>query len=167
MTDPEAPYSFRNEPEGGGVLMDLGSHIVSLARASRRADRRGVGGDVGRPQEPAVAADGRKPVAADDHSVFVARFDSGALGSFTASWVTPGRKMQLDFEIVGTTGLARLHRRSASTSCSSYTAGDAKGRERLQDASSPDRTRRPTGISARRRGISSASTISRPSRWRI
>ena len=32
MVDPAAPHSFRTDPVGGGVLMDLGSHIVSLAR---------------------------------------------------------------------------------------------------------------------------------------
>ena len=32
MVDPSAPHSFRTDPVGGGVLMDLGSHIVSLAR---------------------------------------------------------------------------------------------------------------------------------------
>ena len=32
MCDPAAPHSFRTDPAGGGVLMDLGSHIVSLAR---------------------------------------------------------------------------------------------------------------------------------------
>ena len=50
------------------------------------------------------AGSGRKNVQADDHSIFAARFENGALGSFTASWVTPGRKMQLEFELVGTRG---------------------------------------------------------------
>ena len=50
------------------------------------------------------SADGPKPVTIDDHSNFVARFENGALGAFTASWVTPGRKMQLEFELVGTRG---------------------------------------------------------------
>ena len=40
----------------------------------------------------------------DDHSHVIARFANGVLGTITASWVTPGRKMQLDFELVGTRG---------------------------------------------------------------
>jgi predicted dehydrogenase len=103
MTDPDAPYSFRNEPEGGGVLMDLGVHIVSKARHL-------VGPIVEVSAATAVvhksrpAQGGRKAVAADDHSVFTARFENGAIGSFVASWVAPGRKMQLDFELTGTKG---------------------------------------------------------------
>ncbi len=104
MCDPAAPHSFRTDPEGGGgVLMDLGSHIVSLARHL-----------VGPIEEVAAAAStvhktrpaegGAKPVAVDDHGHFVARFQNGALGTISASWVTPGRKMQLDFELIGTRG---------------------------------------------------------------
>ena len=52
MTDPAAPYSFRNESVGGGVLLDLGSHIVSLARHLVGAYRRGGGGLGDRAQEP-------------------------------------------------------------------------------------------------------------------
>jgi len=103
MTDPAAPHSFRTHPVGGGVLMDLGSHIVSLARYL-----------VGPIQEVSAAAetvhktrpsaDGPRPVEVDDHGHLVARFANGAIGTISASWVTPGRKMQLDFELVGTRG---------------------------------------------------------------
>src|SRR5690242_4761527 len=31
MADPEAPFSFRNDPVGGGVLADLGSHALATA----------------------------------------------------------------------------------------------------------------------------------------
>ena len=101
--DPDVPYSFRHDPAGGGALMDLGSHSVSLARHL-------VG-----PIEDVAAANatlhksrphqsGRRAVAVDDHGFFLVRFASGALGSLAASWVTPGRKMQLEFELVGTRG---------------------------------------------------------------
>jgi predicted dehydrogenase len=103
MTDPDAPYSFRNEPEGGGVLMDLGSHIVSLARHLVGPIEE-VSAALATVHKSRPAGSGRKNVQADDHSIFVARFENGALGSFAASWVTPGRKMQLEFELVGTRG---------------------------------------------------------------
>jgi predicted dehydrogenase len=103
MMDPEAPYSFRNEPEGGGVLMDLGSHIVSLARHLAGPVEE-VSAATAVVHKSRRAEEGQKPVLADDHSHVLARFRSGALGALTASWVTPGRKMQLEFELVGTRG---------------------------------------------------------------
>lgn len=103
MTDPMAPHSFRTDPDGGGVLMDLGSHIVSLARflVGPIAEVSAVAETV---HKVRPSANGPKPVTTDDHSAFIARFVEGAVGSITASWVTPGRKMQLDFEVVGTRG---------------------------------------------------------------
>jgi predicted dehydrogenase len=32
MADPEVPHSFRTDPQGGGALADIGSHIISMAR---------------------------------------------------------------------------------------------------------------------------------------
>lgn len=103
MMDPEVPHNFRTEPEGGGVLMDLGSHIVSLARHL-----------VGPIEALSAAAatvhksrpDGaeRRPVPVEDHGHIVARFANGALGTLSASWLAPGRKMQLAFELTGTRG---------------------------------------------------------------
>ena len=47
---------------------------------------------------------GPKPVTIDDHTHVIARFANGVAGTITASWVTPGRKMQLEFELVGSRG---------------------------------------------------------------
>jgi predicted dehydrogenase len=127
MTDPEAPHSFRTEPEGGGALMDIGSHIVSMARYL-----------VGPITEVVAAADtvhrsrsspaGRRPVEVDDQGAFVTRFANGALGSISASWIAPGRKMQLDFEITGTRGsLAFTQERFNELRL--YTVGQPRGRE--------------------------------------
>jgi predicted dehydrogenase len=103
MVDAAAPHSFRTDPDGGGVLMDLGSHIISLARHV-----------VGPVEEVFAAAGtlhktrpspaGPRPVTIDDHTHVVARFANGVLGTITASWVSTGRKMQLEFELVGTRG---------------------------------------------------------------
>jgi predicted dehydrogenase len=103
MIDPEAPFSFRNEPEGGGVLMDLGSHVVAMAR-HLVGPIEAVSAAHSTVHKSRPSPRGRRNVTTDDHAYFVARFASGALGSFGASWVTPGRKMQLDFELIGTTG---------------------------------------------------------------
>jgi predicted dehydrogenase len=103
MVDPEAPHSFRTAPVGGGVLMDLGSHIVSLARHLAGPIEE-VSAATGILHKTRPSPDGATPVTTDDHGHFVARFANGALGAITASWVTPGRKMQLDFEIVCSRG---------------------------------------------------------------
>ncbi len=103
MVDPAAPHSFRTDPVGGGVLMDLGSHIISLARhLVGPIDE--VSAATGTVHKARPSAEGPKPVTVDDHSHVVARFANGVLGTITASWVTTGRKMQLEFELVGTRG---------------------------------------------------------------
>ena len=70
---------------------------------------------------------GRKPVEADDHAHFLARFANGALGSLTASWVTPGRKMQLEFELVGTLG-SIVFSQERFNELKVYTTGEGPGR---------------------------------------
>lgn len=126
MTDPDAPYSFRSEAEGGGVLMDLGSHIVSLARhlAGPIAEVSTVHATV---HKSRPSGGTRRAVQSDDHAYFVARFASGALGSLAASWVTPGRKMQLDFELVGTKG-SLVFTQERFNELQLFTTGQAKGR---------------------------------------
>lgn len=106
MADPDAPFAFRHEPQGGGAFMDLGSHIVSMARY--------LIGDIAAIAAASVTvhesrpvkrgASARKTVTVDDQMHAVLRFASGVLGTIEASWVTPGRKMQLAFEITGTKG---------------------------------------------------------------
>jgi len=103
MVDAAAPHSFRTDPTGGGVMMDLGSHIVSLARHLVGPIEE-VSAAAGTLHRTRPSADGPKPVSIDDHTHVVARFANGVLGTITASWVTTGRKMQLDFEIAATRG---------------------------------------------------------------
>jgi len=129
MMDPDAPFSFRNEREGGGVLMDLGSHIVSLARhlVGSIEEVSGVSVTVHK-SRPEGGTSNLRPVEADDHAHFIARFANGALGSFTASWVTPGRKMQLDFELVGTRG-SLVFSQERFNELQLYAAGGKPGRD--------------------------------------
>ncbi len=57
------------------------------------------------PQRPvARGATATRTVEVDDVTRAFVRFESGASGSFEASWIATGRKMQHDFEIYGSKG---------------------------------------------------------------
>ena len=135
--------------------MDLGSHIVSLARYLVGPIEEVSAATADGAQDPPVA-EGRKPVTTDDHTPFVAPLRNGALGTITASWVTPGRKMQLDFELVGTRG-SLVFSAERFNELQLYTAGPKKGRQGFKTYG---RARHAAlrRISARRPATSSAST---------
>ncbi len=111
MADPETPWSWRLDPvAGGGVVADLGSHIVAMARflVGEIAE---VAGDLvtvvdSRPERAGAAA--RRRVAVDDVARALLRFACGARGSLEASWVAAGRKMRLAFEVTGSKGTVML-----------------------------------------------------------
>jgi predicted dehydrogenase len=127
MCDPASPHSFRTDPAGGGgVSMDLGSHIVSLARhlVGPIAEIAAATATV---HKTRPSASGPRPVEVDDHSHFLVRFANGALGTISASWVTPGRKMQLDFELIGTRG-SLVFTQERFNELKLY-AGEGKGRD--------------------------------------
>jgi len=106
MLDPNTLVSpWRFDPRSGdGVVADLGSHVVSLARHlcgpidSVAAERSTV---IGERRDP----DGRPMTieVADEVDALV-RFESGARGTVSASWIATGRKMALGFEVRGTKG---------------------------------------------------------------
>ena len=106
MADPDVPHSFRTDPEGGGALADIGSHITSLARylvgpiTEVAADCRTI-----HPTRPvAPGATERAPVEVDDMTHALIRFESGASGSLEANWAATARTMDLSFEITGSAG---------------------------------------------------------------
>ena len=106
MADPEVPFSWRSarDQSGLGALGDLGSHIVSLAHlvVGEVAE---VCGDMATViAERPVEGGGRRPVETEDQAHFLARFAGGAMGTFEASRVAPGRKLFLGFEVNGTKG---------------------------------------------------------------
>ncbi len=127
MVDPQAPHSFRTDPVGGGVLMDLGSHIVSLARHLVGPIEE-VSAATSTLHKTRPSAGGPKPVTIDDHSHVIARFANGVQGTLTASWVTPGRKMQLDFELVGSRG-SLVFSAEHFNELHLYSAGDSEKRK--------------------------------------
>lgn len=106
MADPDAPHSFRTDPEGGGAVADIGSHVTSLARhlvgpiVEVAADCRTI--HATRPVRPGATE--RAPVAVDDMTHALVRFACGASGSLEANWAATARTMDLSFEITGTKG---------------------------------------------------------------
>ena len=112
MGDPAIPYSWRCDPaQAGGALADIGSHIISMARFLV-GDIEAVCGrlDTVIAERPAGAGStGMRPVTVDDQANFLVRFANGAGGTISASWLATGRKMQLAFELTGTTGRPGIH----------------------------------------------------------
>jgi predicted dehydrogenase len=104
MTDAEAPFSFRNDPVGGGVLADLGSHALATAEYLLGPIARVMGDCVTAIPSRPDGSGGRRAVETDDIARAFLRFESGASGSIEASWVAAGRKMQHDFEVYGAKG---------------------------------------------------------------
>jgi predicted dehydrogenase len=107
MIDRQTPWTWRLDPSGGaGAIADIGSHIIGMARfllgpiASLCADvetvidRRPM---AGKPEEI-------RAVEVDDAARLLVRFGSGCRGTIETSWLSSGRKMQLDFEVVGEKG---------------------------------------------------------------
>lgn len=94
-------------PKGGpGAIADFGSHIIAMARyllgpiAEVNADVRTIV-----PSRPvARGAKERRDVLVDDAARMLVQFGRGCAGTIEASWVSTGRKMQLDFEVYGTKG---------------------------------------------------------------
>jgi predicted dehydrogenase len=107
MHDPQNPWTWRIDPSGGpGVIADLGSHIIGMARfllgdiAEVSADVR----TVIKHRPVARGAFEMKPVEVDDVVRILVNFGCGCGGTIEASWIQTGRKMQLGFELTGEKG---------------------------------------------------------------
>lgn len=106
MADPSVPHSFRTDPNGGGALADIGSHILSLARhlLGPIVQVNGTCRTI-HPERPVRAGAAElAPVGVDDMTHALLHFESGVAGSIEANWVATGRTMDLSFEVTGTKG---------------------------------------------------------------
>ena len=116
LVDPEFPMNWRlrRETAGSGAHGDLGAHSIDLARFLAGEISEVVGMQktfvTERPADgtssglTATAGEGTEQVTVDDASVFLAKFGSGALGTFEATRLAPGRKNYNRFEINGSRG---------------------------------------------------------------
>jgi predicted dehydrogenase len=104
-------WHFKTETAGYGALSDLGSHILDLARFLV-GEISSVAGATAtyikeRPLPESPTKKGR--VEVDDSTVAAVKFANGALGTIEASWMAPGRKDFLRFEILGSEGSLRFN----------------------------------------------------------
>ncbi len=117
IVDPEAPLSWRLQKEraGSGALGDIGAHVIDLTQHITGSRIHGVSGMLEtfvkeRPLPTSssgltgVAGSDRGQVTVDDAVAFLARFDGGAMGSFEATRMAPGRKNAIRIEINGSAG---------------------------------------------------------------
>jgi predicted dehydrogenase len=107
MADAATPWHFRMDPAGGGgVVADLGSHITAIARHLLGP----ISEVYGRletliKQRPEAPGSSRmRAVEVDDIAHAMVRFAGGAVGTLEASWLSRGRKMQIEFEVIGSKG---------------------------------------------------------------
>jgi len=106
MADPDVPHSFRTDPQGGGALADIGSHIISMARylLGPITQATGQSRTIHKTRPITHGSAVRSPVVVDDVAYALVEFASGAVGTIEANWAASGRTMDLSWEITGTKG---------------------------------------------------------------
>ena len=107
MADAATPWHWRLDPAiGGGVVQDLGSHIIAIAHhlIGPIAQLCGQLETVVKRRPVAAGSTETRPVEVDDIARAMVRFARGCSGTLEASWVARGRKMQIEFEVVGARG---------------------------------------------------------------
>ena len=132
MTDPKAPFTWRLDPTGGhGVVADLGSHIISIARI--------VVGPIESLVGQIKTVTNKRPVAPGSSEMRAGRgrrrgAGAGPLrraarrGRSRRAGSRPGRKMMLAFEVTGSKGTVEVdHERFNELRL--YTVGQPQGRE--------------------------------------
>lgn len=108
MADATNPWTWRLDPVGGGgALVDIGSHIIAMARYVVGPIAR-VSGDCATLVTQRPFDGGQRAVEVDDVATAVLRFEGGAVGTIEADWMATGRKMGLEFEISGSEGAIRF-----------------------------------------------------------
>ncbi|MBW3632029.1 MAG: Gfo/Idh/MocA family oxidoreductase [Chloroflexi bacterium] len=105
VVDPNAPIQWRQtRVEGGGILADIGSHLIDMAVWLLGPIQR-VRGDLRTftPERPA-GGNGRATVDVDDAATCQLEFASGAVGILNVSGVCLGRGNYQRIEVYGTAG---------------------------------------------------------------
>jgi predicted dehydrogenase len=131
MADASSPWMWRHDPAGGaGVVSDLGSHIIAMARylIGRITEVCAQADTIVRERPAGFGGPDTRQVEVPDTAQALVKFENGCQGSLEASWVSMGRKMQLEFEIVGTKGAIGFSQERFSELCL-YTTGAHTSRD--------------------------------------
>lgn len=107
LVDPQFPLNWRQDVReaGSGARGDLAAHIVDLARFLV-GEVEAVSGaqETFIKERPYADGSGTGPVTVDDATLFVTRFQNGALGSLMSTRYATGRKNYLRLELFGSEG---------------------------------------------------------------
>ncbi len=107
LVDPKFPITWRHDSKtsGSGAHGDMNAHIIDLARFLL-GEFEAVCGEQKTfiKERPLADGSGTGEVTSDDATSFMARFRSGAIGSFMATRYATGRKNFLRLEIFGSEG---------------------------------------------------------------
>jgi len=98
-------WRFRSAQAGAGALADLGSHSLDIVRflIGEPTEVCGVAANF-IPERAPAGQTTKQPSDVDDVSMALLKVKGGALAEVSASWVSMGRKVQLDFEVQGSEG---------------------------------------------------------------
>jgi predicted dehydrogenase len=110
--NPERPLSWklRRAQSGGGALVDLGSHIIDLARylLGEIAEVRATTRTYVTERPVSVNAAKRKPVDVDDAAWLHAKMQSGAQGTLFTTRFATGAADDLNMQIYGARGALKF-----------------------------------------------------------
>jgi len=108
--DPKKPMGWKQlKSEGGGVLQDLGSHILDVVNhLIGPIDGTLTQTHILYPERPNAKGE-LETVEADDIMLMIARLQNGAIGAIEASKIATGAEDELSFEIHGDKGALRFH----------------------------------------------------------
>ncbi len=119
LADPEAPLNWRLQKEisGSGAHGDINAHLIDLGRflvgefsevcgtLATFVPERPIAADPGKgPLAPSKAPRKLGKVTVDDVSLFIGRFQNGAIANLEATRMASGRKNHIALEINGSNG---------------------------------------------------------------
>jgi predicted dehydrogenase len=101
-------WRLRRSSAGAGSIVDIGSHVIDLARLLAGEIRRVMARSVTVVPERPDTTGRMAAVDVDDLSDVLVEFADGATGLIETSWVAAGSKTDLAFEAVGDGGAVRF-----------------------------------------------------------